>query len=79
MQIGTVEAEHRALARFFALGAGAIADVPNDVAFAPARFEGTLGALDALRERGWIEGRGRAVAYPGPGEIDPSGVVQLEP
>ena len=79
MQIGAVEAEHRALARFYALAAGWLADVPNDVAFSRARFASTTGVVDALRELGWIDGAGPVILYPGPGEIDFAGVVRLEP
>ena len=79
MQIGAVEAEHRALARFFAFGAGVISDVPNDVAFARARFADTPSVVDALGQLGWLGGDGPTIDYPGPGEIDPAGVVQLEP
>jgi hypothetical protein len=79
VQIGAVEAEHRALARFFAFAAGAVPDVPNDVAFAPARFAATPALLDALADLGWLGGAGPAIAYPGPGEIDPAGLVRLEP
>ncbi len=79
MQIGVVEAEHRALARFYALAAGMLAEVPNDVAFSRARFASTTGVVDALRELGWIDGAGPAIQYPGPGEIDFVGVVRLEP
>ena len=79
VQIGAVEAEHRALARFFAFAAGVVAGVPNDVAFAPARFATTPDLLGALADLGWLGGAGPAIAYPGPGEIDPAGVVRREP
>jgi hypothetical protein len=79
VQIGAVEAEHRALARFFAFAAGAVPDVPNDAAFAPARFATTPALLDDLADLGWLGGAGPAIAYPGPGPIDPAGLVRLEP
>ena len=79
LQIGAVESEHRAGARFFAINAGVLTGVPNDVAFEKARFASLAEAADALEELGFIGGDGPEIEYPGPGVIDPTGVGQLRP
>ena len=79
LQIGAVEAEHRAGARFFAVEAGLISGTPNDVAFEKALFTSVSGAADALKSLGFIGGRGAQIAYPGPGDIDNTGVHFLRP
>jgi hypothetical protein len=79
LQIGAVEAEHRAGARFFAIEAGAISGVPNDVAFEKALFTSVGQAAAALMDLGFIDGDGTEISYPGPGEIDTTGVTNLEP
>jgi hypothetical protein len=79
LQIGAVEAEHRAGARFFAIEAGAISGVPNDVAFEKALFTSVGQAAAALMDLGFIGGDGTEISYPGPGEIDTTGVTNLEP
>ncbi len=79
MQIGAVEAEHRALARFYAIAAGVLGGVPNDVAFEKAMFTNVGEAATALQRLGWIGGRGQTITYPGPGPIDTRGVGQLRP
>ncbi len=79
LQIGAVEAEHRAGARFFAVEAGLISGTPNDVAFEKALFTRVSGAADALQSLGFIGGRGAQITYPGPGAIDNTGVHSLRP
>lgn len=77
LQIGAVEAEHRVGARFFAIQAGALEGVPNDVAFEKALFTSVGEAASALEELGFIGGDGAEITYPGPGDIDPTGVQDL--
>ena len=79
LQIGAVEAEHRAGARFFAIQAGLISGTPNDVAFEKAMFTHVGGAANALKMLGFIGGRGTQITYPGPGAIDITGVRHLHP
>jgi len=79
LQIGSVEAEHRAGARFFAVEAGLLSGTPNDVAFEKALFTSVSGAADALKSLGFIGGRGAQISYPGPGAIDTTGVHFLRP
>lgn len=79
LQIGAVEAEHRAGARFFAIEAGVISGTPNDVAFEKAMFTSVGEAAAALKQLGFIGGSGTQITYPGPGNIDNSGVQHLQP
>ncbi|HEX5503566.1 MAG TPA: ferritin-like domain-containing protein [Thermomicrobiales bacterium] len=80
LQVGAVEAEHRAHARFYAITAGVISDkVPNNLAFEKAMFTAVGGAAQALTQLGWIGGNGTKITYPGPGQIDNSGVTNLQP
>ncbi len=79
MQIGGVEAEHRAHARFYAIGAGVLDGVPNNLAFEQAMFTRVGDAATALQRLGWIGGRGQTITYPGPSRIDTTGVGQLRP
>lgn len=79
LQIGAVEAEHRAALRFFAIQAGVISGTPNDVAFEYALFTNVGGAAEKLEELGFIGGQGTQITYPGPGEIDTTGVENLQP
>lgn len=79
LQIGAVEAEHRAGARFFAIQAGIIGGTPNDVAFEKAMFTNVEDATEALESLGVIGGRGTHITYPGPGAIDYTGVYYLQP
>lgn len=79
LQIGAVEAEHRAGARFFAIEAGVFTGVPNDVAFERALFGSVGEAAAALQDLGFIGGDGQEITYPGPGEIDTTGVKELQP
>lgn len=79
LQIGAVEAEHRAHLRFFALQRAVITTPPNDVAFEKALFASVGAAAQALTQLGWIGGSGPEIRYPGPGTIDTRGVRQLRP
>ncbi len=79
LQIGAVEAEHRAGVRFFAIEAGLLSGAPNDVAFEKALFTRVGGAADALTTLGFIGGRGAKITYPGPGAIDATGIHYLQP
>jgi hypothetical protein len=79
VQIGGVEAEHRALLRHFAILRGALGGVPDDVAYQKALFSSVGSAADALIQLGWIGGSGPEIRYPGPGAIDTRGVKQLRP
>lgn len=79
LQIGAVEAEHRAGVRFFAIQAGVLSGTPNDVAFEKSLFASVGEAAALLQELGFIGGTGTEVSYPGPGEIDYTGVEGLRP
>ncbi len=79
LQIGGVEGEHRAHLRFYAISAGVISGVPNNVAFEKSLFTSVGAAAEALVQLGFIGGDGPEITYPGPGEIDYSGVTQLRP
>lgn len=79
LQIGAVEAEHRAGLRFFAIQAGVLGGTPNDVAFEKAMFTSVGGAADALKQLGFIGGSGTQINYPGPIAIDTTGVHNLQP
>ena len=79
LQIGAVEAEHRVGVRFYAIQRGTLSGVPNDVAFEKALFASVGEAAAALEELGFIGGDGAEITYPGPGEIDSTGVDNLQP
>lgn len=79
LQIGAVEAEHRAGVRFFAIQAKVLSGTPNDVAFEKAMFANVGEAAAALTKLGFIGGTGTKISYPGPGKIDNSGVHNLKP
>ena len=79
LQIGGVEAEHRAGLRFFAIEAGLISGTPNDVAFEKALFTSVGAAANALKSLGFIGGHGTQITYPGPGAIDNTGIHHLLP
>jgi hypothetical protein len=79
LQIGAVEAEHRAGVRFYAIQAGVLSGTPNDVAFEQALFTSVGEAAAALKQLGFIGGSGAQISYPGPGAIDFTGVTQLQP
>ena len=78
LQIGGVEAEHRAGVRFYAIQAGALTGTPNDVAFEKALFA-SVGEAAALQKLGFIGGTGTQITYPGPGAIDATGVIERTP
>jgi hypothetical protein len=78
-QIGHVEGDHRALLRLYAIEAGVLDGVPNNLAFAQALFTNVGGAAAALTQLGWIGGSGMELTYPGPGEISNPGVTNLQP
>jgi len=79
LQIGAVEAEHRAGVRSFAVDAGLLSGTPNDVAFEKAMFTSVGEAAALLTSLGFIGGRGARITYPGPGAIDTTGVSHLRP
>ena len=80
VQIGGVEAEHRAALRFFAIEAGVLKEaVPNNLAFEKGLFSSVGEAAAALQQLGFIGGSGAQITYPGPGAIDNTGVTQLKP
>lgn len=79
LQIGGVEAEHRAGVRFYAIQAGALTGTPNDVAFEKALFASVGEAAAALQKLGFIGGIGTQITYPGPGAIDATGVIERTP
>ena len=79
LQIGAIEAEHRAGVRFYAVSAGVISGTPNDVAFEKALFGSVGEAAAALQKLGFIGGSGTQITYPGPGAIDNTGLSHLTP
>ncbi len=79
LQIGAVEAEHRAGVRFYAIQAGVLSGTPNDVAFEKALFSTVGEAAAALQKLGFIGGSGTQITYPGPGAIDNTGIMHLTP
>ncbi len=79
LSIASVEAEHRVAVRFFAVEAGVITGLPNDIAFQQALFANVGEAATALQQMGFLGGNGTQVTYPGPGAIDTTGVNQLTP
>ena len=52
---------------------------PNDVCFEKAMFGTVQEAADLLTKLGFIGGTGYTVDYPGPSEIDTTGVKNLTP
>lgn len=79
LAIGAVEAHHRVTARFFAIEAGMLEGLPNDIAFEKAKFS-DLGAVSAeFKKLGLVGGDGMQISYPGPGSIDNTGVMHLVP
>ena len=79
LAVASVEAGHRVLARFFAIEAGVLTGLPNDVAFQKSKFANVGAAAVALQKLGFIGGGGAQTTYPGPGAIDYSGVKSLKP
>lgn len=75
LQIGAVEAEHRALARF-AQGAA----LPHNLAFESMQFNTVGEAAKALQSLGFIGGSGPALSYADfAGKVDFTGVSELAP
>ncbi len=73
-QYAAEEAEHRVLAN------SALGSIPaNNVAFAPMLFSTVGEALTSLKQRGLIGGSGTPIAYPGPGHIDATNVINRTP
>jgi hypothetical protein len=79
VQIAAVEGEHRAHARFYAVGAGLDDEAPNNIAFARGHFDSVKAAASALTDLGWIGGNGAKISYPGPIEVDMSLITQTTP
>ena len=79
MQTVAIEGEHRAHARFYALGAGLIEETPNNHAFEKALFSSVGEAAQALTDLGWIGGDGPALIYPGELDVDMSLIESTEP
>ncbi len=79
LAIAAVEAEHRVAVRFFAIEAGVLTGLPNDVAFQKAKYSSVGAAAVALVQLGFIGGSGTPLSYPGPGAIDNTGVKNLTP
>ncbi len=79
MAIAAVEAEHRVLARAFAVEGGVIMGLPNNIAFQQAFYASVGEASAALQQLGFIGGSGPQITYPGPGAIDNTNVKQLTP
>ncbi len=79
MAIASVEAEHRVLARAFAVEGGVIMGLPNNIAFQQAFYASVGEAAAALQQLGFIGGSGPQITYPGPGAIDNTAVKQLTP
>src|SRR6185312_5698836 len=75
LQIGSVEGEHRALARL-ALGDS----LPHNVAFEPSQFATVADAANALKQLGFIGGTGTALNFADyNGKVDNTGVTELTP
>jgi len=79
LAIAAVEAEHRVAVRFFAIEAGVLTGLPNDIAFQKAKYNSVGAAAVALVQLGFIGGSGTRITYPGPGAIDATGVKNLTP
>ncbi|MGH7651920.1 MAG: hypothetical protein ACREMS_08755 [Gemmatimonadaceae bacterium] len=73
-QYAAEEAEHRILANY-TLGARPA----NDIAFAPMSLSSTSAIIDSMKKRGLINGGGTRVAFPGPGTIDATNVINTRP
>ncbi|MGI8430621.1 MAG: ferritin-like domain-containing protein [Solirubrobacteraceae bacterium] len=79
LAIGSIESAHRVHARLFAIDAGVISGVPNNIGFQQAKFDSAGKAVSALRALGFIDGGGQRITYPGPGAIDNTGIHHLTP
>lgn len=77
LAIGAVEAQHRVAARFFAIEAGIMDGLPNDIAWEKAKFASVGAAAAAFKELGFIGGGSTKITYPGPGSIDNTGLKHL--
>ena len=73
-QYAAEESEHRLLANY-ALGTRPA----NDHGFAPALYANAADIVADLKKVGIIGGTGPAVTYPGPGQIDPTNVIERVP
>jgi hypothetical protein len=73
-QYAAEEAEHRLLANY-ALGTRPA----NDRGFAQALYNTVADYVADLRRLGILGGTGPAISYPGPGEIDPTNVIERVP
>ena len=73
-QYAAEEAEHRLLANY-ALGSRPA----NDRAFAQALYANAADIVTDLKNVGIIGGTGTPIAYPGPGTIDPTNVIERVP
>jgi hypothetical protein len=71
-QIGAVEAQHHALARMFAGE-----KLASDRAFAKWMFNSPADALGAIKDLGYIGGRGETFSFPGPVDRYCRGVTGL--
>lgn len=65
LSVASVDAEHRVGVRFFAVEAGVITGLPNDIAFQQALFASVGEAAVALRQKGFVGGSGAQITYPG--------------
>jgi hypothetical protein len=65
MSIASVEAEHRVGIRFFAIEAGVLTGIPNDIGFQQAFFTSVGDAAGALRKKGFIGGNGTQITFSG--------------
>ncbi len=79
LSIGSIESAHRVHARLFAVDAGVITGVPNNIGFQQAKFDSAGEAVSALRALGFLDGGGQRITYPGPGAIDNAGINHLTP
>jgi len=79
LAIGSIESAHRVHARLFAIDAGVITGVPNNIGFQQAKFDSAGKAVSALRALGFLGGGGQRITYPGPGAIDTTGINHLNP
>jgi len=79
LAIGSVESAHRVHARLYAIDAGVITGVPNNIGFQQAKFASAGKAVSALRAIGFIAGGGQRITYPGPGPTDNTGINHLTP
>lgn len=65
--------------RFYAVEAGILTGLPNDIAFEQSKFESVAAAAITLQKLGFIGGSGTRIAYPGGPAIDNTGVTNLKP